>query len=278
MGSVGAKRNIISTPLGDFKNLDDVENAVREALGINATFVNKEERDEYRQQIRDLFDKQRELDAQYFKLMDERDKERIPTTDPDVLALGRTYASMFGKYTERGEEIRQQMRALDAQRKDVGERLDALRAKAKEFDEDQRDLDKRFFKTWYGAPREPLRPITPQDIDRDYRLHGNQGFASTTATSNLQDALERGDAYIVHMSPKEYIHRVGFDIFNASLDKTVRGTDWGNVVKYAKEMREGTRYYMPWLDYKNRGQEGRHRALAAILNGYEHIPVAVRLW
>lgn len=32
---------------------------------------------------------------------------------------------------------------------------------------------------------------------------------------------------------------------------------------------------MAWIDYKKKGQEGRHRAAAAILLGIERIPVLI---
>ena len=107
-----------------------------------------------------------------------------------------------------------------------------------------------------------------------------KGFQLKTDNPYFAKLLKDGKATIVEMSPKEYLERITHQVFTKStLQTTVRGTLAKNVAKYANMMRHGTKFYMPsmTLNERERGQEGRHRALAAMLNGYSKIPVIV-IW
>ena len=171
---------------------------------------------------------------------------------------------MFAKYTDRGEQIRKELGELRKQRDAIESKLEQKRAESNRID---REDYQREVVVWNQN-----RPQLKEATSKDYK-----GFSLDTKTGSMQDALAKGNAIIVEMSPKEYMQRISYDIFKGSLERGSRGVIINNIEKYASEMKSGTKYDMPWIDYKNGGQEGRHRAMAAILNGYKTIPVAVRL-
>ncbi len=102
------------------------------------------------------------------------------------------------------------------------------------------------------------------------------GFSTKMRIAQFDEDLSKGIGYISEMSPKEYLERCSYDIFGSTYESTVLGVDYKNVLKYAKEMSEGTKFDMGYLDYNSNKQEGRHRAMAAELLGIEKIPVYIR--
>lgn len=104
-----------------------------------------------------------------------------------------------------------------------------------------------------------------------------EGFQLDTHTPAYQRLYEKGEAKIVEMSPKEYLQRCATDIFDSTYERQVRAVmaDAKHTYELADMMKAGTKMYMPSLDYNNKGQEGRHRAAAAILNGIERMPVLI---
>lgn len=108
-----------------------------------------------------------------------------------------------------------------------------------------------------------------------------EGFILDTNTSHqdlldLEYAKSKGyhGAYIAEMSPDEYMERCSKEIFKNPIEDTYDGMDRkSDTNKYAEMMKSGTKFDMPYLDTLNKGQEGRHRALAAKQNGIKTIPV-----
>ena len=76
--------------------------------------------------------------------------------------------------------------------------------------------------------------------------------------------FEKGeDARLTYMTTDEYINKCINDIFKSNYDKVVtHAIHWDKVDKYAELMKQGVKFPTPYLNYKNKGQEGRHRALA----------------
>ena len=102
------------------------------------------------------------------------------------------------------------------------------------------------------------------------------GFKLETGIPYFDDRLAKGKAYIAEMPPKEYILRCAFQIFpEGTIESTVRACNDANIKKYAAKMRSGEKFDMPYLDFTRGEQEGRHRAVAAMLNGYKSIPVLI---
>ena len=98
-----------------------------------------------------------------------------------------------------------------------------------------------------------------------------------TGTSYYNDLLKQGKAKVMEMTPEEYIKECAYHVFeNSTLEKTLRGRVGDeDTEKYAKMMREGTKFYTPYLNYKDYAQEGLHRAVAAYMNGIKKIPVVI---
>lgn len=215
--------------------------------------------DQYQQDLRDagtLFEKKDALTKEWLQLQDELEKE--VEVDPD---LGRSLSKVLGLYTERGQELKKQADAKYQQVKDAESRWSTATQRIHEADEAHRESQIKTFSADSVAP--PSRS-------------SYKGFEMDTHTPYLQEHLNNGTGYIVEMSPRDYIGLVATRIFSkSSIESTVRGTIPQNVQKYAKQMRQGTKFHMPSLNLKDRQQEGRHRALAAMLNGYDRIPVLV---
>ena len=233
---------------------DTTEDKLYRALGIS----------KYTDDVpKDLVKEYRELQSKLDTLYKELEPETIKDDDPEIRSLG-ILADLFDKYTEKGEKIRKEIAEVQKQKK-------AVDAKIKGYG----DVFKKFEKYQYEKELDAWKKNKPQlkEISaKDYK-----GFSLEPHTGMIEDAFENGDTIIVEMSPKEYLQRISYDIFKASLQQTLRGFSDKNVQKYARQMKQGVKFDLPWIDLKNNGQDGRHRALGAILNGYDNIPVAVRI-
>ena len=204
------------------------------------------------------FDEREKLNKKILQLSDQLDKEVI--VDPE---LGRQYSKALELYTDRGKEINAKLKELIEQEREIESKWAEASSYVREQDAKNRNLQ---LNEW-NSNTPSLVTVTKDN----YR-----GFEMDTHTPYLQEHLHKGEAIIVEMSPREYLQRVAYDIFNRStLESTVKGTIPANVRKYARMMRKGTKFYMPSLNYNYKQQEGRHRALAALINGYKTIPVLI---
>ena len=80
---------------------------------------------------------------------------------------------------------------------------------------------------------------------------------------------------IVMMSPDKYISECAKKIFKVPVENVLRGLSDENIDEYAKKMKSGTKFYMPYLNYTTNNQEGRHRVLALKKLGVKSLPVLV---
>lgn len=101
------------------------------------------------------------------------------------------------------------------------------------------------------------------------------GFNTESTVSKVKEAVKSGEAQLVEMSPREYLERCAIQVFGESVEDSVKGISPENSSMYADKMKEGTKFEVPYLDLKGKEQEGRHRAVAAMINGIEKIPVIV---
>lgn len=119
-------------------------------------------------------------------------------------------------------------------------------------------------------------------LPNEYTKSSNEYFKLDTNEyhqdylENLDYAKSKGytNVFIAKMSPDEYMDRCSKEIFHSPIEDTHDGMENKNNVKeYAKLMKDGTKFDMPYLDILHHQQEGRHRALAAKELGAKEIPV-----
>lgn len=88
-------------------------------------------------------------------------------------------------------------------------------------------------------------------------------------------------AYITEITPEEYLLLCGKygwkRQYNSVQDIEKELTRQGklDIYEYAKRMKKGEKAPMPYIDIKKQGQEGRHRAFAAIQAGIKTIPCLI---
>jgi len=75
--------------------------------------------------------------------------------------------------------------------------------------------------------------------------------------------FEKGmDGRLTTMTCDEYIQKCVDKIFNSSYEGVVRWVDEAKVHEYARHMLQGETFPIPYLNYADKQQEGRHRAFA----------------
>ena len=124
--------------------------------------------------------------------------------------------------------------------------------------------------------------LLPNNPNRKYALQkGRYPNEIATGTDDEDEWWRYSDPYIAEVTPQQYFdlcynlvfRRTPPDISNEQLMKTVLDID--NAKQYANMMKNGTKFYMPYINLRTENQEGRHRAYAAYLNGYETIPCEI---
>jgi len=100
----------------------------------------------------------------------------------------------------------------------------------------------------------------------------------------LYQRMQKGrKAWIEWMEPVEYFKRVSNRAIHTPADifKRVNGralVDKRRALAYAKLMKRGKKFPLPWIEYDDygyTGQEGRHRVAAAMLAGARLVPVVI---
>lgn len=93
---------------------------------------------------------------------------------------------------------------------------------------------------------------------------------------NPKYAEQKGyySVYIAEMTPDEYMERCSKEVFYSPIEDVHDGMEEKDKVhEYAEMMKNGTKFYMPYIDTLHHQQEGRHRAMAAKELGIKKIPV-----
>lgn len=167
-------------------------------------------------------------------------------------------------YTEKGKQLKAEYDKYFKERMDYSHEMSEAGDRLREIK--QKEHDKQMESVHLGRPK-------------DAASDNYEGFnTKTTGTSYYDYYLngERMGGRIAEMSPKEYLQRCAYQIFDsATIESTIAALDENNVKKYAEQMKSGTKFDMPYLNFASSQQEGRHRAAAAMQLGLDKIPVLV---
>lgn len=214
----------------------------------------KENREQYEVNTKDWLDKRKKLDAARDKYVDKdmveslgRAQARLLVTDsehPEIMEIKEKADKQFA-------DIKEYEKTRDEYYDEI-EKLDVTQSK-----KERAEYEKPEFKKAVG----------------EYT-----GFKTDdTGTSYYNDLIKEDKANIVEMTPEQYIKECAYYVFEDSTwEKVLRGRVGDeDTEKYAKMMREGTKFNTPYLNYQDYGQEGLHRAVAAYINGIKKIPVVI---
>ena len=167
-------------------------------------------------------------------------------------------------YTEKGKLLKAEYDKYFKESMDYSHEMTEAGDRLREIK--QKEHDKQMESVHLGRPK-------------DATSDNYEGFnTKTTGTSYYDDYLngEKMGGRIAEMSPKEYLQRCAYQIFDsATIESTIAALDENNVKKYAEQMKSGTKFDMPYLNFMSGQQEGRHRAAAAMQAGIKKIPVLV---
>jgi hypothetical protein len=227
--------------------------------------IRSQDKKEAAKQLTELIKKDSELSSRMSKIQDELKHELdVPK---NATREDRQIAWIMGDYTRRGKELDAEYDKLSKESREIRSKMEELTKESRERIKEER---KGAYKEYINRDR---TKEYSENVKKEYK-----GFQLDTGTSDVQRWLNEGSAKIVEMSPKFYLEECAYKAYeNATLESTIMGANFEYVLKYAEQMEEGTKFYMPWIDYVRNGQEGRHRALAAFINGYEKIPVVIRI-
>ena len=201
---------------------------------------------EFVEEMRQIYAEEGDYDEDEFQSV-------VKQTWREIKGMEQKYSAKGNELNKKLNEIRSQIRAVERLISSTRNRID--------------DYGKSRSENEFEYRNKPFTPLSQKDY---------KGFSMKQTVNYINEHLEKGTARIVEMTPKEYLQRVAHQVFHSkSTTAAVHGTSPSQVAKYAQMMKNGTKFETPYLNLRDRSQEGRHRALAAIINGYKKIPVIV---
>lgn len=206
------------------------------------------------------------FDVEYEKLKKEREE------------ADKKYEQARKEYMRISEELRSEMENGTASDADMARFTAILTQRGVQLQQEQAKM------------QESIDQLAEQNADIENRMNElrMQAFGGNTRAWNSADRntdykgfkLDSTDnkyanAKVVEMTPQEYLRRVAFDVRGKGIDELLNSASPSQVEKYMRQMLRGTRFNAPSLNYRNRSSNGDARALAALFNGYQRIPVMV---
>ena len=235
----------------------------------NESYQDTPEFKEKVQAVRDAHAKRDEIFDRLKEMEDELKRESSPkpknewTEEDEVDAL---LGNPPAHYTERGAALKKEYDEVKPELYKAAREADAVIAEAGDWMEIERLKARSKQLAEWEQPE--LKKATKDQYE---------GFTlETTGTSFGDEQLGKRNTFIAEMSPKEYLERCAYEIFDrGTMESTVNGIIGKNAGKYAEEMKDGAKFHLPYLNYNDGGQEGRHRAAAAYELGIDKIPVLI---
>lgn len=206
-----------------------------------------------------------EAEAEHSRIYNQLDQAKEKYVDPEMVkTMGKSLAKTLVFTSEHPElaELEKKDRELWKQVEEGRKERDIWEKETNKIEREASSQERKE----YGRP------------DFKKAVGNYPGFRTAeTNVPHYDDLIKKGKVEIVEMTPEQYIHECAHYIFtNSTMEKVTRGrVGDSETEEYAKMMREGTKFYTPYLNYADEQQEGLHRAVAAYMNGIEKIPVIV---
>ena len=205
------------------------------------------------------------FDVEYEKL--KKEKERLQAE----------YEREREKYLKITEQLRQEMLNGTATDADMARYMSALTDRGVQLQQQQQKM------------QESINQLADQRADVQNQMNELRKRAFSGSTNAYQSAdrntvyngfkIDSNNRYanakIVEMTPQEYLRRVAFGFNNNSIDSLVNSASPATVEKYMRQMLRGTKFNSPSLNYSRGSMVGVERVMAAMMNGYQRIPVMV---
>ena len=242
------------------KDINDVEEVVMGKEAYDNSYFKDFQYEMAMDMVKHSFTEYEKLGDEIRELNTQLEKEsRIPTAE-ELPEFTKEEREMFAELTPKGKEIKERIKSLREEQNTYTKMRDMYSRIMERMDEAAYRHQKENFKGTFMVPTDKT----------DFK-----GFQLDTGTSYYEELREKGQAHVVEMTPKEYLQRCAYQVFDTTLERTVRAVDPKAVREYAVKMNNGTDFYMPVLNLADKEQEGRHRAVTAIVNGIKTIPVLV---
>lgn len=258
---------------GKEKSLDEIDDAkelqqqMHKMFIEEGSYVNDPEFRKLQKDYSEAFEETGRLHDKAMELYATIEKETV--VDEDVLKEFRgdkQLAKLFAEKTEKGQAAEKELQSVREQDKENTRRRHTLEEKLDTIRKEQSSKQKEAFE---------YKDITVKkaDFKDDF-----DGFETDTHTPKYKRLVEEGKATLVSMSPKEYLEYCAYKIFpHSTYEQQVYAAigDARHTMDLVNLMKNGTKMYCPVLDFNEKEQEGRHRALAAMILGLDKIPVVV---
>ena len=241
---------------------------IHDLMGQDA-YVNSPEYMEAMDEYQSVEKEREKLKARMHELWDIKEKgSTISDEDLKQFDGDRALAKLFAKKSPEAEAAEEELKKLYKREDELNEKRDKALAKLQKLDRVEAERQKAQF----DADSKAGKLTMTKQSQKEYN-----GFELDTHTTHYQELQKKGEATIMEMSPKEYLQRCAVDIFDSTYERQVRAAeaDASHTFELVEMMRQGTKMYLPVLNYAEKEQEGRHRAVAAMLMGIDKIPVLV---
>ena len=205
------------------------------------------------------------FDVEYEKLKKEEER------------LQRQYEREREEYLRVTEQLRQEMANGTASDADMARYMAALTDRGVQLERQQQRMQDSIDKLNENRA----------DVQRQMDELRKNAFAGSTNAYQAADRREqyngfkaesrRTEAKIVEMSPEEYLRRAVFGANGAgSLRALLNSVPASNVEKYMRQMLRGTKFAAPSItSMGDSSARNNARVLAAMMNGYNKIPVLI---
>ena len=235
-------------------------------------FTRQEEYQELSKRWSEIIDEDRQNAERRKELSKQLDKESSPkpkeewTTDDEItamLGLGKPKT-----YTEKGKQLKEEFDSLFKRSQELDKQLTKINDAQEDLKQHQHFKEVTAWENDMRVLKGGTHNFTKGSRDKDY-----VGFQTKTGMSDY----DRKDApgFIAEMSPREYLQRITYQSFGSTWGRVLQSVDAKNVMKYVDMMASGVKFDMPSMTVGEAKQEGRHRAMAAMLLGIKTIPVYV---